>query len=152
MAQQLNGMEDFQRDISYRLVKQENGTAILTATLKDRYHDIEVRVTVDVATLAIASAEADFRKAPTSDCRNVAPKFKKLVGYAIGRGLQKKLAEVFGGAEGCGNMRTLLMGLLPLALNLQAAAGITDEQELLDAIHEKLLGSCAGYVTPPKKG
>jgi hypothetical protein len=38
--------------------------------------------------------------------------------------------------------------LLPLALNLQAGAGIENEQEVVDAIHEKLLGTCAGYVRP----
>ncbi|HBA88001.1 MAG TPA: hypothetical protein DCZ75_08395 [Geobacter sp.] len=151
MTEQLNGMEDFQRDISYRLLKQENGTALLTATLKDRYHDIEVRVGVDVTTLAIVSAEAAFCRSPTPDCRNVEAKFQGLVGFVIGRGLQRKLAEVFGGSHGCGNMRTLLMGLLPLALNLSAAVGLTGEQELLDAIHEKLEGTCAGYVTPPPK-
>jgi len=146
---QLNHMEDFQREISYRVLKQQNGSAVLTATLKDRYHDIAVRVVVEVATLEIISAQADFLRSPTTDCGNVSARLAGLTGFVIGRGLQRKLAEVLSGAEGCGNMRSLLLGLLPLALNLNAAAGVSGEQELLDAIHEKLVGTCAGYPAPP---
>lgn len=149
---QLNTMEDFQRDISYRLLKQDDGTALLTATMKDRFHDVLVQVRVEVATMKILSAEADFRKSPTPDCRRVSAKMSGLHGFVVGRGLQRRVAEVLGGAEGCGNMRNLLLGLLPLALNLGAAAGITDEAEMLDAIHDKLVGTCAGYLAPPVKG
>jgi hypothetical protein len=146
---QLNTMEDFQRDISYRLLKQENGTGLLTALMKDRFHDIVVEVIVDVKTLEILSAKADFRKAPTPDCCRVSQRMPGLEGFVIGRGMQRKLTEVLGGAEGCGNLRTLLQGLLPLAFNLKAAAGITDEQEMLDAIHQQLVGTCGGYPVPP---
>ena len=146
---QLNPMEDFRRDISYRLLKKDDGTACLTATLKDRFHDIVAEVVVEVDTLKILAAKADFHRSPTPDCGNVSSRMQGLVGFTIGRGLQRKLSEVLGGEEGCGNMRNLLMGLLPLALNLVAAAGITDEAQMMDAIHEKLVGTCAGYLTPP---
>jgi len=146
---QLNPMEEFQRDISYRLLKQDDGTARLTATLKDRFHDIVAEVVVEVASLRILSATADFHRSPTPDCGNVSARMQGLVGFTIGRGLQRKLSDVLGGGEGCGNMRNLLLGLLPLAMNLGAAAGITGEEEMMDAIHEKLVGTCAGYVSPP---
>jgi len=145
---QLNAMEDFQRDICYRLVKQDGGTAMLSASLRDRFHDIAVEVMVDVATLAVISASADFRKSPTADCRNVSARLAGLAGFTIGRGLQRRLMEVLGGGEGCGNLRNLLQGLLPLALNLKAAAGIREEHEMLDAMHEQLMGTCAGYLNP----
>ena len=145
---ELNSMEDFQRDICYRLLKQENGNALLTATLRDRFHDILVEVEVDADTMAIVSASVDFRKAPTADCCRVSARLDGLVGFTIGRGLQKKLTELLGGGEGCGNLRNLLLGLLPLALNLKASAGISDEREMLDTIHEQLRGTCTGYRNP----
>jgi hypothetical protein len=148
---ELNTMEDFQRDISYRLLKQENGTALLTATLNDRFHDIAVEVAVDAGTLEIVSAKVDFRRSPTADCGDVSARLSGLVGFVVGRGLQKKLTEVLGGGEGCGNLRNLLLGLLPLALNLRASAGIADEREMLDTIHEQLRGTCAGYRNPVPK-
>ena len=149
----LNTMEDFQRDISYRLLKRADGLALLTATLNDRFHDIAVEVVVETKTLEIVSAGVEFRRAPTADCTNVSVRLAGLIGFTIGRGLQKKLAEVLGGGEGCGNIRNLLLGLLPLALNLKAADGVSDEREMLDTIHEQLRGTCAGYQNPvPDRG
>lgn len=144
----LNSMEDFQRDISYRVLKRGDGTIVLTATLRDRFHDILAEVIVEGETLAIISARADFRTSPTGDCQNVSANLERLVGFTIGKGLNRKLAEVLGGGEGCGNLRNLFLGLLPLALNVRASAGFTDEGEMLDAIHEQLRGTCAGYADP----
>jgi hypothetical protein len=144
-------MEDFQRDISYRLLKREDGQLALTATLRDRFHDIVLEVLVDCETLAITAARVEFRKSPTTDCRNVSPRLEQLKGLVIGKGLNRRLMELLGGGEGCGNLRNLLLGLLPLAMNVKASAGITDEREMLDTIHERLLGTCAGYATPLKR-
>ena len=144
----LNTMEDFQRDISYRVLKREDGTIALTATMRDRFHDVLAEVVVDGETLAIISARADFRKSPTRDCQNVSAGLIRLVGFPIGKGLSRKLTEVLGGGTGCGNLRNLFLGLLPLALNVRASAGFTDEGEMLDAIHEQLRGTCAGYAAP----
>lgn len=143
----LNSMEDFRRDISFRALKGENGSIFLMATLKDRFHDIEMEVTVAGESLTILSATVDFRQSPTRDCPNVASRLQRLIGFPIGKGLNRKLQEALGGGEGCGNLRTLLLGLLPLAINVRASAGFQDEQQMLDAIHEKLQGSCAGYST-----
>jgi hypothetical protein len=151
---QLNSMEDFRRDISYRVLKRDDHIIALSATLKDRFHDILAEVVVAADTLTIISARADFRTSPTRDCQSVSLNMERLIGFSIGKGLTRKLSEVLGGSEGCGNMRNLLGGLLPLALNVRASAGITDEQDMLDTIHEHLRGTCAGYLEeyrPPDK-
>lgn len=145
---QLNAMEDFRRDISHHVLLREDGTILLTATLKDRFHDILMEVVVETETLTVRSADVDFRKAPSPDCPNVQARLGTLAGLVIGKGLNRKLMELLGGGEGCGNLRSLLLGLLPLALNVKAAVGSTDEQEMLDKIHNQLVGTCAGYVTP----
>jgi len=148
---QPNTMEAFKRDVSYILSRQDSGTAKLTATLLDRYHDIQIDIMVDISSLTITDATVEFRRSPTPDCATVAARMAMLVGYTIGKGMTRKLLDLFGGGEGCGNMRNLLQGLLPLALNLKAAVGITDEQEMLDTIHNQLVGTCAGYVRPVEK-
>jgi len=145
---QLNTIEDFRRDISYRALKGDDGHVTLTGLISDRFHDIEVRVVVELETLTITAASVDIRKAPTTDCRNISARMDNLVGVTIGKGLNRKLMEVLGGGEGCGNIRTLLLGLLPLALNVKASAGFTDEREMLDAVHERLRGTCVGYAGP----
>lgn len=146
---QLNAMEDFQRDLSYHVVRAENDQIKLTARLTDRFHDIRITVLVDFGTLEIRTAAVEFVRHPSKDCPAVAARMERLIGFVVGRGLNRKLQETFGGGEGCGNLRVMLLGLLPLALNVKAAAGFTDEQQMLDSISERLTGSCAGYIRRP---
>jgi hypothetical protein len=139
-------MDNFSRNISYNLSRNDDDQIVLTARLTDCFHDIQMEVVVDFDSLEILAARVDFVRHPSADCPTVASRMERLVGFTIGRGLNRKLQETFGGGEGCGNLRLMLLGLLPLAMNVKAAAGITDEQVMLDAIQARLTGSCAGYV------
>ena len=139
-----NVFEDFQRDISYRIFRRD-GKIALTATLKDIFHDIFIEITVDPDTMIISSALVNFLKHPAEDCPAVEKVMAQLVGTVIGKGMTRRLVEIFGGRQGCGNIRTLLMGLLPLALNAKAAEGISDQDEMLAKIKRELTGTCAGY-------
>ncbi len=141
----LNSMEDFQRDIGYRLQVLEDDSLSLIGTLKDRFHDIELEIIVDPDSMRITDCHVEFRTAPSCYCERAQERIKLLIGATVGRGLNRTLNEVLGGQQGCGNLRTMLAGLLPLALNVKAAAGIRNEQELLDRIAEKLAGTCIGY-------
>jgi hypothetical protein len=139
-------MEQFQREFTHRASLRDDGLH-LTATMEDRFHDLELEVVVDPETMAVTSALATFRRSPSPFCQRVTTTMAGLTGMTIGKGMNRRLQELFGGGNGCGNIRTILGGLLPLALNVRAARGIEDEAELLDTISRKLEGSCAGY--PP---
>ena len=141
----LNSMEDFTRDIQYRVLLQEDESISLVGTMRDCFHDIEVQIIVDGDSLEITGSTANFRKAPSSYCDQVATRLALLKGVVIGKGLSRKLNAALGGREGCGNLRTLLTGLLPLALNVKASAGISDEMEMHATIHHHLQGTCVGY-------
>lgn len=141
----LNSMEDFKRDITYRVLLQEDQSILLSGTMRDRFHDIEVTIVVAGESLEITEARVEFRAAPSRYCDQVGPRLEMLHGVVIGKGLSRKVNAALGGADGCGNLRTLLLGLLPLALNIKASEGIKDEKDMLDMIHEKLRGSCVGY-------
>ena len=142
--QQDNAFEDFTRDISYKIFRCPEGIA-LTATMKDVFHDIFIEIIVDADNLRILSARVNFFKQPSDYCQEIDKAMSLLVGTVIGKGLNKRLIEVFGGGEGCGNIRTMLMGLLPLALNAKAASGVKDQNEMLTKISKELKGSCIGY-------
>lgn len=137
-------MEEFQRDFTYR-TRLKGDDLLLSATMTDRFHDLGIEVTVALETMTITAASARFRRSPSKFCPEVTGSMGKLVGTTVGRGLNRRLLELFGGGDGCGNIRSILGGLLPLAINVRAARGIEDEQELLDSISSKLAGSCAGY-------
>ena len=143
-------MEQFQRDLTYRTSLAEDGL-LLTATMIDRFHDLEMEVLVDPETMTITGATAEFRRSPAELCPTVTTGMENLVGTVIGKGLNRRLMELFGRREGCGNIRTILNGLLPLAINVRAARGIEDEGEMLEAISSELSGSCAGYPPSTKE-
>jgi hypothetical protein len=144
MMLHLNAFDDFQRDLSYRIFRVEEGL-VLTATMKDVFHDIFIDIRVNPETMMISAALVDFLKCPSEFCPRIDRAMAELVGTIIGKGMNKRLVEIFGGKEGCGNIRTILMGLLPLALNAKAAAGIEDQEEMLEKISKSLSGTCVGY-------
>lgn len=139
-----NVFENFERDLSYRISRCNEGVA-LTATMKDVFHDIFLEVIVASETMKIISARVNFLKHPADFCPQIDRGMTALVGTTIGKGMTKRLVEIFGGREGCGNIRTMLMGLLPLALNAKAAEGITDQDAMLEKIRKELAGTCIGY-------
>lgn len=141
----LNSMENFTRDIQYRVLLQEDGSILLIGTMRDCFHDIEMEIIVDAESLMIADSRVIFRKAPSQYCDQVENRLDLLKGVVIGKGLSRNINAALGGKEGCGNLRTMLIGLLPLAINVKASAGISDEKEMLDMIHHHLQGTCVGY-------
>ncbi len=143
---QLNSMEDFTRDLRYHVRRNDDGQIVLTAHLSDRFHDVRMEVLTDYENLAIIAAQVNFIRHPSPDCPSVAVRMERLVGFVIGKGLNRKVQEAFGGGDGCGNLRVMLLGLLPLALNVKAAAGYQEEQQMLDGIGKELAGSCGGYL------
>ncbi len=142
--QPINAFDDFKRDISYRVFRRED-TIVLTATMKDVFHDIFLEICVNPEDMRICSALVNFLKQPTDFCQQIDRAMTELVGTVIGKGLNRKLTDLFGGGEGCGNIRTMLMSLLPLALNAKAARGIKDQVEMLRKISKELTGTCVGY-------
>lgn len=140
-----NLMGNFQRNFQYNLFRREDGRIALIASMKDVYHDIVMEIIVNGESLTIEAAVVEFRKCPESECHNASQRLELLVGVTIGKGLNKKIIEALGGGSGCGNLRNMLLALLPLAMNVKAAEGFSDEKAMLDNIREKLTGSCAGY-------
>lgn len=143
-----NLFADFQRDISYRILLHD-GAIVLTATMKDVFHDIVIEVRVEPESMRIRSAMVNFREHPTDYCPEMERAMTSLVGTVIGKGMTRRVLELFGGSEGCGNIRTMLLGLLPLALNAKAAAGTDNQEEMLAKMRRELTGTCIGY---PKSG
>ncbi|NLC70805.1 MAG: DUF2889 domain-containing protein [Desulfuromonadaceae bacterium] len=146
---QTNVLDSFHRDISYHVSMAGNDSISLLGTLRDRYHDIEIEVLVDSASLKIVDIRSSFRSVPSPFCHDVEKRLQTLKGMQIAKGINRRVGEVLGGPAGCGNLRSLLMGLLPLAINTRAAAGLDDESRMLEAMHEQMKGTCAGFPENP---
>src|SRR6185369_5962983 len=106
MMQSSNAFDDFQRDFVYRVFRVEEGLA-LTATMKDVFHDIFIDIRVNPETMMIVAAKVDFLKCPSEFFPLIDKAMVELVGATIGKGMNKRLVEIFGGKDGCGNIRTI---------------------------------------------
>ena len=138
-------IQKFQRDITQKISLNEDNCIVLTAVLKDIVHDIFVEFTVEPEHLEIINVMVEFNQSPTIYCCKIEEKMKGFIGVKIEPGLTKAILKILGGKEGCGNLLTLVMGLLPLAVNAKAAAGLETNDEIMEAIKGKLTGTCVGY-------
>lgn len=141
----MNSMDNFSRDINYTVAIGAGGVFVLIGTMKDRFHDIEIEIHVDNDSLEIIDSRVQFRKSPSPYCERAEKQLQVLNGTVVGRGLSRRIMLATGGSEGCSNLRTLLTGLLPLALNVKAAEGFEEDDAMLEAIRRKLQGTCVGY-------
>ncbi|WP_321530468.1 DUF2889 domain-containing protein [uncultured Desulfuromonas sp.] len=139
---------DFQRTVRYSISQHpQQGNFILKAHLEDRLHDIETVLTTTPDTLEILSATVQFRRSPSPLCSQTEKRFARLVGLTIGKGLSYNLKERLGGGEGCGNLRTMMLGLLPLAINARVSQDCESDEQAMEMMQQQLQGTCAGF--PP---
>lgn len=137
--------KEFQRNIIQKISIDNDNDIVLTGVLKDHYHDIFVKFIIEQENLEISNATVMFKQSPTIHCCKIEKNMNNFVGVKIEPGLTKNVIKILGGKEGCGNLLTLILGLLPLAINALAAKGLETDKEIMEAIKEKLAGTCVGY-------
>ncbi|PLX97289.1 MAG: hypothetical protein C0620_01210 [Desulfuromonas sp.] len=139
---------DFERTVRYSITRNGEGNFLLKAQLEDRLHDIETVLITTADTLEIQSATVAFKRSPSPFCAQAQQCFARLVGVRIGKGLSTTLRERLGGGEGCGNLRTMMLGLLPLAINARVSQDCESDEHALELMQQQLEGTCAGF--PPQ--
>lgn len=142
----MNLMSDFRRNIAFSVAAVAGNATLVTSVMTDKFHDIQLEVVIDDASLTIRRISLAFRKAPMEKCIHSKSRLDLLAGVPIGKGLTRKLFEVLGGSAGCPNLRNMLLCSLPLVLNQRAAEGFSEVPEMMESIHGQLRGTCAGYV------
>ena len=137
-----------QRDIRHTVSTEPNGTLHLSATMRDPYHDMELHIAVS-RELIIDGIELIWHKSPSPHCQDIIRQLETLEGAFIGHGIVRRVCDTLGGAAGCGNLRSILLGLLPLAINAHAAYGHADEGDMYAAMDARMRGICAGFPKEP---
>ncbi|MBR5997921.1 MAG: DUF2889 domain-containing protein [Deltaproteobacteria bacterium] len=137
-----------QRDIRHTVSTEPNGEIHLSATMRDPYHDMELHITVS-RDLLIENIDLIWRKSPSPHCKDIARQLETLEGALIGHGIVRRVCDTLGGSSGCSNLRSILLGLLPLAINSHAAYGHSDEAEMYAAMDADMRGVCAGFPKEP---
>ena len=86
-------MIGFQRNITFSIGKAADRSIVVTATMVDRFHDLAVQTTMDPESLAIKAIRADFARAPTGNCRKTQSRLDQLVGFPVGKGLNRTISN-----------------------------------------------------------
>ncbi|GAK58566.1 hypothetical protein U27_05540 [Candidatus Vecturithrix granuli] len=77
------------------------------AELNDEQHNIMTRLDISIPNLTIRDASIIFNKKPMEQCQEISEKAKCLIGVSIIHDLTTTLNELFVGADGCPNIRSL---------------------------------------------
>ena len=76
-------------------------------------HDMRVRLTLDDK-FVVRDIEVSMPASPFKGCASIAPDFNVLIGERVGRGWNRKVAELVGGTRGCTHM-TEVLGRMAMA-------------------------------------
>lgn len=71
------------------------------------FHEMRLRIVVDAA-LLIREAQAQTVHGPYSDCAEINPAYRALVGLTLGAGFMREVRNRLGGAAGCTHLNELL--------------------------------------------
>lgn len=110
--------EIYERNINIAVSRQNEHEIVTRASMLDLNHHIRVELTIDLRSEMIIGAEARMVKVPYGLCQLTLPNINKLVGLKIERGINKKIADALGHAEGCTHMVDLSMEAVRLSANV----------------------------------
>ena len=110
--------EIYERNINISVAELDTRRIKTKASLLDLNHNIRVELVVDLQTSVILDARADMVKAPFDICALTLNNMRRVAGLRVERGIQKKIADALGHAEGCTHLVDLTMEAVRLSANV----------------------------------
>lgn len=100
----------FARNTSVQVSKVDQKTITVSGMMIDTYHEIGVRLTIDMEEKVILAANGEFIRAPFQECfDNGDALFQKLVGICVGPGVYGRIMKVIGWSDGCTHLSNLIL-------------------------------------------
>jgi hypothetical protein len=105
-------MAYYKKEKSSEIHEEGEGVFRLVGTLRDHIHDITVELSAIYPQGTILSARADIQLAPYGDiCSETERLMESLVGLKIEPGLNRDVARLLGGPQGCTHLVDMVMDL-----------------------------------------
>ncbi len=102
----------YKKEITLEIHEEGEGAFRLVGAMKDHIHDITLEMRAVYPEGSIISAAADIEIAPYGDiCRETERLVDSLVGTRIEPGMNKSVAQLLGGPEGCTRLVDIVMEL-----------------------------------------
>jgi len=75
------------------------------------FHDMRVRLLVDMGTMKITDVGVRMIKTPREECLKIENSLKKIEGESLMKGFTGRVQELLGREKGCAHLRTLLLAM-----------------------------------------
>jgi hypothetical protein len=128
--------ELYQRNINVTVEKADGEHILVQCSLLDLDHSIRFLMKVNTRTKTIVEGDAQMIRVPFHRCRETLALTEKIAGQVIGRGINKRLADILGHNIGCMHLVELAVtaARMAAAVLVEADRGLTDREgfECLD--------------------
>jgi len=128
--------ELYQRNINVTVERADEEHILVQCSLLDLDHSIRFLMKVHTRTKTIVDGSAQMIRVPFHKCRETIPLVEKIAGLVIGRGINRRLADVLGHNIGCMHLVELAVtaARMAAAVLVEADRGLTDREgfECLD--------------------
>ncbi len=108
----------FERNINIRLYPIDKNTVIVAASLLDLHHSISTEIKVDLSTQQIVDADVKMIRVPYSGCQKAVVNIRKIVGFKIERGVNKKIADALGHSTGCTHIVEIIQNAMRFSASM----------------------------------
>lgn len=146
--------EIYERNINVSVSRVNNDEILTRASMLDLNHHIRVELRIDLPGETIVDASAQMVKAPYGLCQFTLSNIKRLVGLRIERGINKKIVDALGHAEGCTHLVDLSMEAVRLSANVMVGLtkvgdewfhGTGSDEERIARVKPILKDSCLPF-------
>ena len=122
--------ELYQRNINVTVEKADEDHILVQCSLLDLDHSIRFMMKVHTSTKTIVDGSAQMVRVPFRKCRGTLPLVDKIAGQVIGRGINKRLADILGHNLGCMHLVELAVtaARMAAAVLVEAERGLTDRE------------------------
>lgn len=157
-----------QRTVTVTTYKAHGGKAVIEGRLVDcrfkdnfllsgerkpagDFHDMIVRLLVDIATQAIEDVEVELVKIPRQECAETEDSLSVIRGVRISKGFTQKIKSLLGGSQSCSHLRELVEAMGPaivqgiysiLTGNVSELRALMEDPRARKAFAASVINSC----------
>lgn len=147
-------MPFFERHKSIIINQVDDTTLEVTASMKDKFHEIKTQLVFDYNSQQITGAKVDMVTVPFDLCHEVCVKMNELVGLELKKGVTRWVNEIVGTSRGCSHLVDLVTDSVK-ALVQSAGVGLLPQdlsfEEKLEKIQTLNMGICHTYSNLDRK-
>jgi hypothetical protein len=108
----------YERNINIRLYPIDKNTVIVAASLLDLHHSISTEIKIDLTSQQIIDADVKMVRVPYAGCQKALVSIRKIIGFKIERGVNKRIADALGHSTGCTHIVEIIQNAMRFSASM----------------------------------